>query len=89
MDHDEGFGFSIRSNEKPPDTSEKGDRIRVKFQKDHSGCFVDENCRWKMTQLEAGVPPGGHCTGPMEADSGLDEGSSGQRSNKTGDVFCK
>lgn len=31
-----------------------------------------------MTQLEAGVPPGGHCSGPVEADSGLDEGSSGQ-----------
>lgn len=24
------------------------------------------------------MPPGGHCSGPVEADSGLDEGSSGQ-----------
>lgn len=43
MDQDEGYGFSIRINEKPLDKSEKGDRIRVKFQKDHSGCFVDES----------------------------------------------
>ena len=38
-----------------------------------------------MTWLEAERPPGGHCSGPVNAD----EAGTGQVGDNAGDAFCK
>ena len=42
-----------------------------------------------MTQLEAGMSLGGHCSGPDDADGGLEEAATGRVGENSGDAFCK
>ena len=39
----------------------------------------------RVTWLEAERPPGGHCSGPVNAD----EAGTGQVGGNAGDAFCK